>query len=66
MIYGLTASVALVLFVVSILSMATVIFAPFLAGAFVLAVAGAIGDADDKHVDQRAPQVHPTRWREGA
>jgi hypothetical protein len=65
-IYGLGVVVTLLLFIASVLSFATVVFAPFILGALGLALAGAIGTADDRRVDQHTPQMHPTRWRDGA
>ena len=51
---ALIASVALLLAVASVLSVATLVFTPFLLGAFVLAVTDSISD-DHRHATEQRP-----------
>ncbi len=60
---ALAASAALFLFLVSILSIATVIFAPFLIGAFLLGLYGVLAGENQRKSEARSGQP-PGTWRE--
>jgi hypothetical protein len=61
-----TAAVSLVLAVVSLLAFPIgAIFALFLVGLFLLALAGVFSGLDDRSVPQRKPRLDGRRWRNG-
>lgn len=59
----LLATAALLLTVVALLSGVGVLFAPFLLGAFLLALVGVLGAQSDRRVRQREPAMDPCAWR---
>jgi hypothetical protein len=57
---------ALLLTVATLLVMGGALFAPFLFGAFLLALVGVIGGLKNRTVRQRGPVLDPNRWRNGS
>lgn len=56
----------LFLTVVSLLVIGGVVFAPFLAGLFLLALLGVLARRGDRRVSRRGPATDPTGWRADA
>ena len=57
------ATAALFLTAASLLAMTTILFAPFLFGLFLLALAGVIASHGDRRVRRRQPSMDATGWR---
>jgi hypothetical protein len=60
------ATATLFLTVASLLVIGGVVFAPFLAGLFLLALLGVLAGRGDRRVTRRGPATDATGWRTGA